>query len=138
MNEFELYSLNRVVNKYSSKELSDIMNESTIYMLNNLTRENMALRRDGTILKLVMRQIVEDLEKTKDNEKYIEWIKENCNLDLYSEQDTDELEEINRKRTYKYISTKRMLQNEFSNASNSIEANTIYRIAKKLRIDIFS
>lgn len=138
MNEFELNSLNRVINKYSSKELSDIMNESTIYMLNNLTRENMALRRDGTILKLVMRQIVEDLEKEEGNEKYIEWIKENCNLDLYSEQDTDELEEINRKRTYKYISTKRMLQNEFSNATNTIEANTIYRIAKKLRIDIFS
>lgn len=114
------------------------MNESTIYMLNNLTRENMALRRDGTILKLVMRQIVEDLKKEKGNEKYIEWIKENCNLNLYSEKDTDELEEINRKRTYKYISTKRMLQNEFYNAANSIEANTIYRIAKKLRIDIFS
>lgn len=138
MNEFELNSLNRVVNKYSNKELGDIMNESTIYMLNNLTRENMALRRDDTILKLVMRQIVEDLKKEKGNEKYIEWIKENCNLDLYSEKDTDELEEINRKRTYKYISTKRMLQNEFYNAANSIEANTIYRIAKKLRIDIFS
>ena len=34
---------------------------STDYLINNLINENMALRRDGTRLKLVMSQIIEDL-----------------------------------------------------------------------------
>lgn len=112
------------------------MTESLLYMVNNLTDENMTLRRDGTKLKLVMGQIIEDLEKADGNEKYIEWIKENCNINLYNENDIEELKEINRKRTVDYIRNQRIVKGMLKNAKHSIEYDTILRLSKKLGIDL--
>ena len=106
------------------------------YVVDNLVDENMALRRDGTRLKLVMIQIIEDLEEAGGNEKYITWIKENCNTDLFHEHDVDELNEINRKRTYDYIHKQQIVNDALANASHNIEYTTILRLAKKLGIDI--
>ena len=111
---------------------------STDYLINNLINENMALRRDGTRLKLVMSQIIEDLENTNDkqNEKYINWIKENCNLELYSEKDINELKQINYKRTPQYINQKRMVENLLKDAHHSIEYYTILKIATTMGVDL--
>lgn len=112
------------------------MTESLLYMVDNLTNENMTLRRDGVKLKLVMGQIIEDLEEAGDNEKYIVWIKENCNLELYNQNDIKELEYINRKRTMDYIDKKRIIKEALKNAKHSIEYTTILNLAKQLEIDL--
>ena len=112
------------------------MTESLLYMVNNLTDENMALRRDGVKLKLVMSQIIEDLEKAGGNEKYIQWIKENCNIELYNSNDIEELKYINRKRTMDYINKQRIIKEALHNATHSIEYNTILKLANKLGIDL--
>ena len=112
------------------------MTDSLLYMVDNLTNENMTLRRDGTRLKLVMLQIIEDLEKEEGNEKYVEWIKENCNTELYSEKYLAELNEINRKRTFDYITNQIIVRESLENASHSIEYTAILRLSKKLGIDI--
>lgn len=111
---------------------------STNYLINNLINENMALRRDGTRLKLIILQIIEDLENTNDkqNEKYINWIKENCNLELYSEKDINELKQINYKRTPQYMNQKRMFENLLQDAHHSIEYYTILKIATTMGIDL--
>lgn len=112
------------------------MTESLLYMVDNLTNENMTLRRDGVKLKLVMGQIIEDLEEAGNNEKYIAWIKENCNLELYNQNDIKELEYINRKRTVDYIDNKRIIREALKDAKHSIEYTTILNLAKQLGIDI--
>lgn len=111
---------------------------STNYLINNLVNENMALRRDGTRLKLILLQIIEDLENTNDkqNEKYINWIKENCNLKLYSEKDINELKQINYKRTPEYFNQKRMFKNLLKNAQHSIEYYTILKIANNMGFNL--
>lgn len=111
---------------------------STNYLINNLINENMALRRDGTRLKLVMLQIIEDLENTNDqqNNKYINWIKENCNLELYSEKDINELKQINYKRTLEYFNQERMFKNLLKNAHHSIEYHTILKIANNMGFNL--
>ena len=55
--------------------------KSAIYLINNLAEENWKLRGECTKLKLVMNQIIEDLEKTNQHE-YARWIKSNCNVEL--------------------------------------------------------
>ena len=111
---------------------------STNYLINNLINENMALRRDGTRLKLVMLQIIQDLEDTNDkqNNKYVNWIKENCNLELYSEKDINELKQINYKRTPEYINQKRMFENLLQDAHHSIEYCTILKIASTMGVNL--
>ena len=42
----------------------------------------MNLRYDLTKFKLVMLEIIEDLENGKGNDKYVEWIKENVDVTL--------------------------------------------------------
>ncbi|MDD5984094.1 MAG: hypothetical protein ACI388_07980 [Methanobrevibacter sp.] len=44
--------------------------------------EVMNLRYDLTKFKLVMLEIIEDLENGKGNDKYVEWIKENVDVTL--------------------------------------------------------
>ena len=112
------------------------MSESLLYMVDNLTNENMTLRRDGVKLKLVMGQIIEDLEEAGNNEKYIAWIKENCNIELYSQKDIKELKYINRKRTMDYIKQQKIIKEALKNAKHSIEYTTILNLAKQLEIDI--
>jgi len=112
------------------------MTESLKYMVDNLTNENMSLRRDGTRLKLVMHQIIEDLEKAGGNEKYIAWIKENCNVELYSKNDLKELDWINRKRTMEYIDKKRIIKEALKNSRNSLECELIWIVAKELGVDL--
>lgn len=101
------------------------------YMVDNLIKENMALRRDGTILKLVMSQIIEDLEEAGNNQRYINWIEENCNLEFYSNVDIDELNDINRKRKYGFLHNQSILKEMYNKAGHSYEMDTILRIAKK-------
>ena len=40
-----------------------------------------------TQYKLVLRMIIEDLEKGEGNEKYIEWIKSECDVEFFPKQD---------------------------------------------------
>lgn len=112
------------------------MTESLLYMVDNLTNENMMLRRDSTRLKLVMLQIIEDLEKGEGNEKYVKWIKENCNTLLYNKKDIKELEYINRKRTYDYIHQQAIVKKALQNATHSYEYTAILQLSKKLGIDL--
>lgn len=65
--------------------------ESVRDLLNNLNDEVMDLRAENTKFKLIMSDVVEDLEKQAKSkepiilsEKYVEWIKENVNLSLFS------------------------------------------------------
>lgn len=118
------------------KELGKENPQCLRYMVENLIDENMILRRDGTRLKLVMTQIIEDLEKAGNNEKYVAWIKENCNIDLYSNDDLEELKYINRKRTMEYIDKKRIVRDALNNASHSYEYTAILSLSKDLGIDI--
>lgn len=53
-------------------EAFDLINESHTEIMNLLA--------DLTKFKLVMIEIIEDLEKGEGNEKYVEWIKENVNI----------------------------------------------------------
>lgn len=57
----------------------------TIYLINKLTEENWQLRRECTELKLVMLEIIRDLEKTEQHE-YVKWIRDNCNPELISKE----------------------------------------------------
>jgi len=121
-------------NILDTEEIVDLLNKFH-KDIDSLIDENMALREDGTRLKLVMTQIIEDLENT-DNDQYINWIKDNCNINLYSQNDIQELKNINRKRTYDYRRSQLIIKEALSNATHSIEYTTILRLSKLLGIDI--
>lgn len=108
------------------------MTNSLKYMVDNLVKENMALRRDGTRLKLVILQIIEDLQE---DEKYVRWIRENCNTELYSRMDIEELNYVNRKRTVDFVRAQQLLKEQINHAHHSIEIETILRIAILLELE---
>ena len=114
----------------NSTILNDKSPQCLRYMVDNLIDENMILRGESTRLKLVMHQIIEDLEKGKGNEKYVKWIKNNCNIELYNDNDIEKLNEINKKRTLTHINKTQYLKKLYQNANHSYECNTILRIAE--------
>lgn len=57
-----------------------LQHEEVLKLLNESHTEIMNLLADLTKFKLVMLEIIEDLEKGEGNEKYVEWIKENVNI----------------------------------------------------------
>lgn len=67
----------------SSKEICELLNE--------LHEEVMDLRRENTKFKLVVREIIEDMQKYVDdnqlvyiNQSYVDWIKKETDTILYS------------------------------------------------------
>ncbi len=59
-----------------------LQHEEVLDLLNKSHEEVMNLRYDLTKFKLVMLEIIEDLENGKGNDKYVEWIKENVDVTL--------------------------------------------------------
>lgn len=59
-----------------------LQHEEVLDLLNKSHEEVMDLRYDLTKFKLVMLEIIEDLENGKGNDKYVEWIKENVDVTL--------------------------------------------------------
>lgn len=59
-----------------------LQHEEVLDLLNKSHEEVMNLRYDLTKFKLVMLEIIEDLENGKVNDKYVEWIKENVDVTL--------------------------------------------------------
>lgn len=57
-----------------------LQHEEVLKLLNESHTEIMNLRADLTKFKLVMLEIIGDLEKCEGNEKYVEWIKENVTI----------------------------------------------------------
>lgn len=57
-----------------------LQHEEVLKLLNESHTEIINLLADLTKFKLVMIEIIEDLEKGEGNEKYVEWIKENVNI----------------------------------------------------------
>ena len=77
-----LYGLETVC-KFNSKNIVDLLNE--------LSEEIMSLRWENTKLKLVLKDIVEDLETEAERKvpiiiqkEYVDWVKSNVNLRLNS------------------------------------------------------
>ena len=72
--------------KYPTEE------NSLMELLNELYEEVMDLRRENTKFKLVVGEIIEDMQKYVDddqlvyiNQSYVDWIKENVDTTLYSQ-----------------------------------------------------
>ena len=59
-----------------------LQHEEVLDLLNKSHEEVMNLRYDLTKFKLVMLEIIEDLENGKGNDKYVKWIKENVDVTL--------------------------------------------------------
>ena len=59
-----------------------LQHEEVLDLLNKSHEEVMNLRYDLTKFKLVMLEIIEDLENGKGNDKHVEWIKENVDVTL--------------------------------------------------------
>ena len=59
-----------------------LQHEEVLDLLNKSDEEVMNLRYDLTKFKLVMLEIIEDLEKGTGNDKYVKWIKENVDVTL--------------------------------------------------------
>lgn len=59
-----------------------LQDEEVLDLLNKSHEEVMNLRYDLTKFKLVMLEIIEDLENGKGNDKYVKWIKENVDVTL--------------------------------------------------------
>lgn len=59
-----------------------LQHEEVLDLLNKSHEEVMNLRYDLTKFKLVMLEIIEDLENGKVNDKYVKWIKENVDVTL--------------------------------------------------------
>lgn len=62
--------------------------KSTLFLISNLANENTQIRYENTKLKLVLLDIIKDLEKEADNGKpiiirkdYVEWIKKETKID---------------------------------------------------------
>ena len=62
--------------------------KSSLFLISNLANENTQIRCENTKLKLVLLDIVRDLEKEADNGKpiiirkdYVEWIKKETKID---------------------------------------------------------
>ena len=73
----------------STDEIVDTMNE--------LHEEVMDLRRENTKFKLVVREIIEDMQKYVDdnqlvyiNQSYVDWIKKEVDTTLYSQKEVEE------------------------------------------------
>lgn len=107
--------------------------EHLLGLVNNLAEENIILRADGTRLKLVVLQIIEDLERMEGNEEYVDWIKSNCNLELYSNMDLSDLKNINGKRNGKSC-MEEVLKKALMEADNSVEYNVILKLCDKLGV----
>lgn len=66
--------------------------KSLKYLVDNLTDENWKLRKENTELKLMLNEVVRDLEKQSEStmpilisKEYVEWIKSECNLEFTSQ-----------------------------------------------------
>jgi len=95
MNEWRF----RYIEDRLTKEVYDTEKAKSLkHLCDNLATENGKLRHNNTRMKLILHQIIADLEKSDTNVKYINWIKDNCNIELYSS-DLDELTAINQERT---------------------------------------
>lgn len=62
--------------------------KSSLFLISNLANENTQIRYENTKLKLVLLDIINDLEKEADNGKpiiirkdYVEWIKKETKID---------------------------------------------------------
>lgn len=68
--------------------------KSLKYLVDNLTDENWKLRKENTELKLMLNEVVRDLEKQAESsmpilisKEYVEWIKSECNLEFTSQKE---------------------------------------------------
>ncbi|MBQ7927737.1 MAG: hypothetical protein IJ287_03190 [Methanobrevibacter sp.] len=69
-----------------------LTNFEVVDVLNDLYEEVMDLRRENTNFKLVVGEIIKDMQKYVDddqlvyiNQSYVDWIKENVDTTLYSQ-----------------------------------------------------
>jgi hypothetical protein len=76
----------------------DVSEKELIKLLNELHEEVMDLRRENTKFKLIVSEIIEDMQKYVDdnqlvyiNQSYVDWIKKEVDTTLYSQK--KELEE---------------------------------------------
>jgi len=80
------------INDNVTGEIYEFTIDTVLDLLNELHEEVMDLRGENTKFKLVVGEIIEDMQKYVDddqlvyiNQSYVDWIKQNVDVTLYSQ-----------------------------------------------------